>query len=103
MEQEPLQSGKKILKDAGYSLTELGRQQIAELLDTAPESRVTKLRKFSKVVGTVYTASQRLLAIETEREVLQQKLKALDAEEVELCKVLDNKGIENLVSKFVEV
>lgn len=88
---------------AGYSLTELGRQQIAELLDTAPESRVTKLRKFSKVVGTVYTASQRLLAIETEREVLQQKLKALDAEEVELCKVLDNKGIENLVSKFTEV
>jgi hypothetical protein len=98
-------------RTVGWKVTETGRNLFGVI--TAPVqpvkeeprksvNRVSLIRQAGITLKSLNTAAERLAEIARDRGMYLAKLKELEAEETELCKIIDNNEVEDLLVQLVE-
>lgn len=98
------------LKVVGYKLTDAGKREIGVAVPLPPPpppkravNRTALIREAGTVLTEIHKASERLSEITRDREMLLNKIRQLDEEEAQICKLLDGAEVEDLIARLVEV
>jgi hypothetical protein len=91
----------------GYELEETGLKIIQHLIDDKPKQEHLDASKVLKSLGQLGAwfsiASKRIQEIETERELLKEQLVTLDAEEKEICAIIQDPKVQIILGQLVSV
>lgn len=88
-----------------YKVTSAGIEYINSKAQTAVRKtdRAALLRSVGEVARDITDASSRLVAIHEEKIKLQESLKALESEEAEICSLIENVEVEDILSRLATV